>query len=134
VAEAQKVEDSLQEDKSESSSVLVQPEVTEVPEDEARQVMEAFRAKESQLESASSKSAVKAESEFKGDPVVSSSAAQDFSVAPVGELIPSIPGPDDVEIPDLDHLTVKPMDGYLVEPKPEEKVDVPDTSHLKLDD
>jgi len=108
------------------------PEVQEASTDEVRQAMDALAKQEKKAEEPSPAAQTSAPAAEQSDP--SSVPETDFSLAPTGSMIPNEKKKEQEVVPDTDHLTVKPMDGYLVDPEPEKEVQVPDTSHLKIEE
>jgi len=108
------------------------PEVEEASSDEVRQAMNTLAQQEKKAEEPSPVEKTSASAaEQSNSPSVPET---DFSLAPTGSMIPNEKKKEQEVVPDTDHLTVKPMDGYLVDPEPEKEVHVPDTSHLKIEE
>ncbi len=137
-AEAKQTEEEEKPTASESVGIPV-PEVTETSGSEEEQAMAALAEKEAKAKAVAQQTAQlaaqkqAAERQAKAGSVTSQGGG-DFSLAPTGSMILPDEKPKEVEAPKTDHLSVKPMEGYLVDPKPEEDVEVPDISHLKLKD
>lgn len=108
------------------------PEVSEASSDEVQAAMNSLKKEETATEDIIQPTTQGSQSQDEQEG--QKNVAGDFSIAPTGSMILPESKEKPPEAPDTDHLTIKPMDGYLVEPEPEKEVKVPDTSHIKLKD
>ncbi len=135
VAQAEKA--AKREEKAKQAEEPIGIPVPEVEEASEAEVQKAMNALESQhLPDSSNKQSETEVSASVGNSNTDSDRLgiknEDLTIAPAGAMILPDSKKEAPEAPSTDHLQVKPMEGYLVEPEPEQAVKVPDVSHIKL--